>query len=369
MANAEPFDLTQSEPLSGKAREVLTRRLADIVCLPSSRISPQERWIVGDLLFEVLRNSDSQERRRCARRLAEIADAPAALVRMLASDAYEVAEPLLERSAALTDFDLLEVIRVGKTDHRVAVARRETVSETIAAALAATGEAPVINALLKNPRAHLAPPTMDYIVSAAKDETAYARLVIKRLELRPRQAFRLFWWSEHKDRLALLERFGIDRTVMIEAAEDVFALAAAEARQGQADGLVARALKFVDRRQRNRRAAEASPFGSLEGAVSAMRQRGPTSELIEEIARLAGIARPLLARMFDDMGGEPLAVLCKATGADRDTLYAYWAGLGRPESSEGIEQARIVYDTLSVEKAQTILRYWDWANIQSGTSS
>lgn len=365
MANADPFDLTQPELVPGKAREILTRRLADIVCLPSSRISPQERWIVGDLLFEVLRNSDSQERRRCARRLADIADAPAALVRMLACDSYEVAELLLERSSALTDFDLLEVVRIGSTDHRVAIARRDTVSETIAAALAATGEAPVITALLKNPRALLAPPTMEYIVSAAKEETAYARLVIKRLELRPRQAFRLFWWSDHKDRLALLERFGIDRTVMIEAAEDVFALAAAEARAGQADGLVGRALKFVDRRQRNRRAAEASPFGSLEGAVAAMRQRGPTTDLIEEIARLANIAQPLLARMFDDLGGEPLAVLCKATGADRDTLAAFWEGLGRSDQTIALEQALIVYDTLSVEKAQTILRYWDWANIET----
>jgi len=85
--------------------------------------------------------------------------------------------------------------------------------------------------------------------------------------------------------------------------------------------------------------------------------------MIEEIARLAGIARPLLARMFDDLGGEALAVLCKATGANRETLAAFWAALGRAESAAGFRQAGIVYDSLSVEKAQTILRYWDWSNV------
>ena len=254
------------------------------------------------------------------------------------------------------------------TDHRVTLARRDPVSETIAASLAAGGEAPVLTALLKNLKAHLAPPTMEFIVAAARDEPAYARLVIRRPELRPRQAFRLFWWCDHTDRLALMERFGVDRTVMIEAVEDVFARAAEEARTTGADALVRRALKFVDRRQRNRRAAKVSPYGSLEGAAAAMRSEGATSGLMEEVARLAGIAQPLLAKMFDDLGGEPLAVLCKATGADRDTLVAFWTGLGRSDSSGGLDQAMVVYDSLSVEKAQTILRYWDWSNGGNTTS-
>ena len=56
MANAEPFDL--SEPVTPRTRAILAKRLADIVGLPSSRITPRERWIVGDLLFDVIRASD-----------------------------------------------------------------------------------------------------------------------------------------------------------------------------------------------------------------------------------------------------------------------------------------------------------------------
>jgi hypothetical protein len=68
MANAEPFEL--SEPVTTRTRAVLAKRLADIVGLPSSRITPRERWIVGDLLFDVIRASDVDLRKRCAKRLS-----------------------------------------------------------------------------------------------------------------------------------------------------------------------------------------------------------------------------------------------------------------------------------------------------------
>jgi len=75
MAYPETIDLQPQQALSGRTRTVIARRLADIVCLPSSRIGPQERWIVGDLLHEILKYSDTTLRRRVAVRLAEIADA------------------------------------------------------------------------------------------------------------------------------------------------------------------------------------------------------------------------------------------------------------------------------------------------------
>lgn len=39
-----------------QARHVLLRRLADVVCLPESRINAFERAVTADLLVEMLRN-------------------------------------------------------------------------------------------------------------------------------------------------------------------------------------------------------------------------------------------------------------------------------------------------------------------------
>lgn len=208
MAEAEPLDLT--EPVATpKTRALLARRLADIVGLPSSRISPRERWIVADLLYDVIRVSDIGLRKRCAQRLATLTDAPHRLLRTLACDDYEVAEPILQHCMALTDFDMLEIINTGTLQHRMAVARRENLSETVAAALAAYGEPPVVERLLRNKTAHLATPTLDHLVGVAAEETSYAALLIRREEMRPTQAFRLFWTCEHVDRFQILDRFAV----------------------------------------------------------------------------------------------------------------------------------------------------------------
>lgn len=354
MANAEPIEL--KEPVTLRTRAILARRLADIVGLPSSRVTPRERWIVGDLLYDVLRSSDVELRKRCARRIATLQDAPHRLLRSLACDAFEVAEPILETCLALTDFDMLEIARAGTLQHRLALAKRERISETVAAALAAYGEPPVVERLLRNRTAHLAAPTVDHLVGAALDEPRYASFIIRREELRPAQAFRLFWSCEHVDRFQILDRFAVDRTILIEAVEDIFPMAAAD---GWDDPMVTRILRYIDRRQRNRAAADESPYGSLEGAIDVMALEGPRPELVSEITTLAAIDRRLLLRMIDDMGGEPLAVLCKATGLKFPSFLGFWRGLGRPEQGDVVDQARKVYDTLSVEKAQTVLRYWN----------
>jgi uncharacterized protein (DUF2336 family) len=354
MANAEPFEL--SEPVTHRTRAILARRLADIVGLPSSRITPRERWIVGDLLYDVIRASDVELRQRCAKRLSVLSDAPHRLLRTLACDVYEVAEPILEDCLALSDFDMMEVARVGKLQHRLTLAKRENLSATVSAALAAGGETPVIERLLRNKTATLAMPTVDHLVGMAADEGNLAHLLIRREELRPTQAFRLFWSCEHIDRAQIIERFAVDRTILIDASEDIFPMAAAE---DWSDPMVTRILRYIDRRQRNREAAELSPYGSLEGTLEAMAMDGALPEIITEISTLANVDRRLVVQMMDDMAGEPIAVLCKATGLKWPSFEHVWRGLGRALTSEPVAQARKIYDSLSVEKAQTVLRYWN----------
>jgi uncharacterized protein (DUF2336 family) len=342
---------------AGRARSRLTRRLADIVCLPSSRVSPQERWMTADVLDELLRAADTSLRSKVAARLSEQAEAPPVLLRRLALDAYEVAEPILQRSQALTDFDMMEIARKGERRHRIALARREQVSETVAAALCASGDPDVLSALMRNQGVRLAPQTVDFLVREAGESEALARLLIKRAELRPAQGFALFWSVTHDLRRLILDRFAASRTILQEAAADVFPLFRAEA---EPDPAAAAALAYIDRRQRDRAEAERSPHGSLEGAIEAASGQGATDEMRDAFARLANVQRDLMDRMLDDFGGEPLAVLAKATGLSKEHLRRL-IDLGEPQSAAmRWEQAEAIFATLSVDKAQTVLRYWNW---------
>ena len=346
-----------------RARAALLKRLADVVCLPSSRVNAFERSMTADVLVDMLREAEPAERLRVARRLANLTEAPPTLVRLLLRDELQVAAALLEHSSALTDADLIDCIYSATLEHRRLIALRRTVSEVVTDALIASGEAPVIEGLLRNEGARLSHDGIETVVAATRNDYRLVPMLLKRPELRPSHAYVLFWWADATARRTILQRFAVSREVLQEAASDVFQLAAAE---GWQDPLARKALQFIERRQRNRAALARSPFDSLEAAVTAA-QDGMTRETAEEISYLAGLKPMTGAKIFTDPGGEPLAILCKATGLPRSALRALWRGLRRPETDAAgaiapqLEQVLITYDMIAVDRAQTVLRYWNWS--------
>jgi uncharacterized protein (DUF2336 family) len=361
--------MSQSAPLPDdpppqfRARGALLRRLADVVCLPSSRINAFERAVTADLLIEMLRDASPEERLRVSRRLAGLTEPPAQLARLLLHDEPRVARPLLEECESLSDAELLDCARTAGTEHRLMIAARKGLSEVVVEALVAAGELKVIETVLANRDAKIGHAGLEALVVISRDAPQLAPALLRRPELRPAQAYVLFWWADPEARRTILQRFAVSREILQDAAGDIFPMAAQE---GWQDPMSRKALQFIERRQRNRAAIEKSPFTSLEAAVSAA-QHGMTREVAEEISYLAGLKPMTGAKLFTDPGGEPLAILCKATGLPRAALRALWRGLRRPETGEdgapnpAFERTMVIYDTLAVDRAQTVLRYWNWS--------
>ena len=346
-----------------RSRNTLLKRLADVVCLPSSRVNTFERSMTADLLVEMLKEASSPERARVAKRLCQLVEIPNNLLRLLLTDELDVARPLLEESNALSDADLLACAAAADIEHRKLLARRREVSEVVSEALVERGEPRVTEALLKNPGAKISQPAIEAVVASSRDEPGFVPLLLRRPELRPSQAYVMFWWADNDARKTVLQRFAVSREVLQEAAADVFAIAAEE---GWADAPSRKALQFIERRQRNRGAIEKSPYESLEDAVRAA-QDGLTREIAEEISYLAGIKPMTGAKIMADDSGEPIAILCKATGLPKAAVRALWRGLRRPEAdangvfTPGFERVLFTYDMIAVDRAQTVLRYWNWA--------
>jgi uncharacterized protein (DUF2336 family) len=339
------------------------KRLADVVSLPMSRVNAFERSVTADLLVEMLREADLVDRRRVAERLTPLGDIPAVLVRLLLRDEIDVAAPLLADGTTVSDPDLIDCVRQATIEHRRMIAGRRGLSEVVADALVESGDAPVIIALLANHQARLSSAALEGIIAASRVYPMLISGLMRRPELRPSHAYVLFWWAEPEARHAILQRFAVSREVLQEAAGDIFPLATEE---GWQDPLVRKALQFIERRQRNRGALDKSRFESLDAAILAG-EAGMTRELASEIAHLAGVKPMTGAKIFTDPFGEPIAILCKATGLPRTALLSLWRGLRRPEAdSEGriasaLERTLLVYDMMAVDRAQTVLRYWNWS--------
>jgi len=359
-----PFASSQPEPAAvPRSRAALLKRLADVVCLPASRINAFERAMTADLLVEMLRDAVVGEREKVARRLANLTEMPGVLVRLLLRDELPVARALLEHSPNLSDADLISCLYNSTQDHRRLIALRRGVSEVVADALVDMDETPVIEALLKNELVRFSHQGLENIVASSRDNPQLIPLLLKRAELRPSHAYVMFWWSDAEARRTILQRFAVSREILQDAVGDVFPLASAE---GWQDPLSRKALQFIERRQRNRAAIAKSPYDSLEDAIAAA-QNGMTRETAEEISYLSGLKPMTGAKIFTDAGGEPLAILCKATGLPRGAVRALWRGLRRPETdasgapTPGLERVLTAFDTIAVDRAQTMLRYWNWS--------
>lgn len=360
---SEPISFDEVRPV-GRAREALLRRLMDFVALPSSRVAPQDRSMCGDILLDMLFHATDSERVICAERLAGMREAPRRVLRYLAQSGYEIARPVLEQNDAFNTSDLLDMLDKVTIKHRLLIAERKRVQSAVCDRLIEMGEKPVIIALLENEGAALSEHAVDLAVALSRKHSALCDYLINRAELNPAQAMAMFWWSDSATRRAILQRYSADRREMIDMCADVFRLAADENWQ---DPVARKTLQLIERRQRNRAALEKSPFESLEQAALYAAKKGMSPPVMDEIGYLSGVKPVTIAKIFSDVGGEGLAVMCKATGMKRDSLRNLWLGLRRPyQQADGTlnpayAHVEETFDILSVAKAQTTLRYWNWS--------
>lgn len=364
MSDPALVPVEEAQPSAFRARHALLKRLADVVSLPASRVNAFERSVTGDLLVEMLRLAAPRERQRVAARLAPLAELPNSLARLLLRDEPAVAGLLIEQCASLSDADLVACARDAGTEHRFLMAGRRGLSEVVTETLIGFGEHGVIECLLRNTTARLSQTGVEAVVSLSRQAPVLIGPLLRRSELRPSGAYVMFWWASAEDRRTILQRFAVSREVMQEVSEDVFSMAADEDWQ---DPVSRKALQFIERRQRNRAAIAKSPYDSLEEAITVAARDGLGREVAAEIAYLAGIKPLTGAKIMGDAGGEPLAVLCKATGLSRVDLQNLWRSVRRPETTADgrvhpdWDRVQITYEMLAVDRAQTVLRYWNWS--------
>jgi len=345
-------------------RRQLAKRLADVICIPSSQLTPQERHMAGDILVELLRDADINLRESVAKRLVMLNEAPRTILVILAKDDIQVARHVLEESNSLSDSDLIQISRKVSAAHRKVIARRRKVTDSVVDVIVEFLEEDVVETLLKNKGASFSETALQRILTISRSHQPYVALLVKRDELRPSHGLTMFWWADESNRKKILHRFAVTRNVLQESCQDLFPKAAAE---GWSDAAVRKALQFIERRQRNRAALERSDFESLEQAIEATLETGLTRKLTEEISYIAGIKPATGAQILTDKTGEAIAILCKAPGLKREYVETLWRALKRPvhdvEGNMHPSLARVIqtYDVISTDKAQTVLRYWNWS--------
>lgn len=350
-----------------RLRTQLARRLIDVIALPSSRISPQERYMCSDLLLELLDDGGRELKAFCARRIADLHESSKPVLRSLACEPLDISRPILEDCTALDQADLIAIAVAGDHTHRLAIAGRNPVDEAVTEVLADPAEPLVALRLLANPHAKFSLSSIEALVAASRMQAALVGPILHRPELKSSQALIMYWWATTAERQQILRRFAIERKFLLESAGDLFGLA-----RGGADPVVTRVMDFIERRQRDRDAATRSAYPTLEAAIDDAAANGLGPELRADVIAMCGIRENLGRRILADLGGEPIGVLCKSVGLKRKYLSLLWLALGReiPSHQEHSpwERTLFTYDSLSTQKAQTVLRYWSWSIRAAGSA-
>lgn len=175
--------------LARDSDETVRHKLADKVArlLPELDAAAQEK--TQQYLLEVIevlaQDEATRVRQIVAETLKDMASAPPEVVQRLARDVEEVvACPVLEFSPLLSDRDLLEIIEDGCVSGKLcAISRRRGVGERITDAIAATEDVDAIAELLENKSAQIREETLDRLVEAAAEVTAWHEPLVARPQL------------------------------------------------------------------------------------------------------------------------------------------------------------------------------------------
>jgi uncharacterized protein (DUF2336 family) len=183
-------------------------------------LSSRERELATDICKRLTRDVEMSIRLALAERIADNEEAPRELVLLLADDRIEVARPVLLRSRALTDDDLVRLVRSGGTEHQVTIASRSNLAEVVTAALAESPSDRVIVTLVRNPSAKIGKEVFEVLSARARGSAMLHVPLIERADLPPGAAVRLFGIVSDALKSALAERYPAAASALSRAVDE-----------------------------------------------------------------------------------------------------------------------------------------------------
>lgn len=337
---------------SRDGRAKLIGVMGDLFTGSNDILSARERAIMSDIMCRLVSEVEHSVRRKLAKRLADSDCAPHALVVELANDDISIAGPLLLNSGVLQDVDLIEIIHLRTMEHQLAVAMRDSIAAPVTDALVETGNDTVIEAVLRNPNAAFSPDTLNHLVEQSRERESYQAPLLKRDELGPDLAKRMYWWVSAALRTAILERYALDADALDDAMEAAVRDNLAELGIAGADTApeTLESLLAIDEVAQNK-------------LVRALRH-GEVTVFQTLLHKATGLQPVTLRAILFEADGERLAIACRAIDMSPEVFGAIYrllrmSGRGRGGVTRG-ELVRVdaLYRDIRLESARIVLRQW-----------
>ncbi len=332
--------------------EMLTR-ITDLFLADASRYSVQQIGLFDEVIAKLATAIESKARAKLSIRLADIATAPAGVVRMLAfDDDIEVARPVLKESERLTDPDLVANANSKSQQHLGAIAERKSLSEAVTDILVSRGNRDVVHSVVRNSGARFSDAAFRMLVKRSSGDDTLAIHVGTRPDL-PRQHF-----------LRLLEQ--ASATVRSRLAAENPGAAGAVAVEGVLSEVVG-GIRSETRKISSQYATAAAEVGKLkqdgqlgESEVYKYARENRFEEATVSLSMLCGVELDAVEHALHDRGHEIALILAKLAGFSSTTAKAILLlkTADRGISAQDLDSALRTYEKLQIETARRVLGFY-----------
>jgi uncharacterized protein (DUF2336 family) len=149
----------------------------------SASLTEAERQTALTILEGLVKDFEQEVRQSLAIHVAHCAILPPSLARTIAADLEAISVPFIRVSPALTEADLVSIVRLGSSGKQMAVATRERVTGRVAKVLIATRSPAIVATLLSNQGAEITEPSYHMIMDGFANDTTVQGLLVERAAL------------------------------------------------------------------------------------------------------------------------------------------------------------------------------------------
>ncbi len=336
-----------------ESRATLAETITDLFSEKGEFLSDWEREAMSAMLHAVVGDIEQALRRAFRERLKALPGCAPDLLARVADDRAEVAYPVLTQSPTLHAEELVEVVRHRALEQRLGLALRAAASRRAEEEAAATAEPGVAEALMRSAGERVAKAAATYVLDRSKEAESRKDPVVRRSELSPDLAKRMFLWVSAALRRHLIDHLGLDEDTVDEMMERV----------------VAEQIRGIGEAPPPTGAERLADVLAEEGLIDhdlLLRTvtEGEIGLFVALFARTTGLRARLVRRILFEPGGEGLAIACKAIGVGREIFARVFAASRsarlQRDAMTRIETTRAVafYDLLGLESAQRVVRKW-----------
>jgi uncharacterized protein (DUF2336 family) len=346
------IDEVKDATLSGSTKRQLRAltRITDLFLAGSASHSKQQIELFGEVFKILVAAIELKTRIKLANRFATAPTAPAELVRAFAlDDDTAVAAPVLSRSTALSESDLVTSAQTQSQGHLYAIAQRPTISETITEILIQRGETTVVHAVAQNAGARISENGFRELVERSARDSDLALHVGQRGDI-PRPHFlKLIESASASVRSKIVATNPEFAALMPSALTEVVDEINEEVRNASADH--AKAKRKVKRRQYWRELGD-------EDVQAAARQQD-FERAAMALSVLAGCRIEIVERAMLNENPGPIGVVAKAAGCSWATAKALllMCAADRRMSKMDLDRACENFERLEMQTAKRVLEF------------